>query len=65
VKTFPWSISENERRKLSIFKREKISEIKLGLVAAQIFTEIKWNIHRLILEFFTNEKMLLGTVYSR
>jgi hypothetical protein len=25
--------------------------MKLGFVAAQIFTEIKWNIQRLILEF--------------
>jgi hypothetical protein len=29
-------------------------QIKVGLVAAQIFKEIKWNIQRLILEFFTN-----------
>jgi hypothetical protein len=33
--------------------------IKLGFVEAQIFTEIKWNIQRLIMAVFTN-KMLVG-----
>jgi hypothetical protein len=48
VKTFPSSISENEQRKPSMFKHEKLQE-KL-----QILTAIKWNIQRVILEFVTN-----------
>jgi hypothetical protein len=37
-------------------------EIRLGFVAAQSFTEIKWNIHLLVLEFFTNSKCFLDSV---
>jgi hypothetical protein len=49
-RTFPCYISENDGRKLSMFKGETLTDLT-WIFAAKIFRDIKINIQRLIMEF--------------